>query len=1232
MDYKNILIKIFYLSFTVFISTYFVYKIDGLRRENYIIILAISLLLYSAIFSISITNKKKENFRVWKTSSTNAYKPSPFPFQQPSQPKESEKPSQQKVSEKSKKSEKASQQKISEKPKVFEQAKTSKQPSEVNEFVFSAQPKEPRPSLKPFKPGQSSKQSSKKQSTQQSTKQFKSTQSSQSSLEKRGSVDVGRVDCKVTDWRDVSECSKPCGGGTKMQRRDRTDGVNGGRDDCPRDFERKVACNENPCPIDCVLSDWGGNFVSKELMTPDFYKKFTSFPTDKVLKLDGWTLRSNVDIEMGESLAGIFTDPTKDPPSFGVNKLYPLMTGFKSKRAILLIEAPNPIEVSEIKVHLGEIIAFNETKRKKIVVRAWNGNIAGWDQYGNSPSNAVLIGEYIHLIKNIVTLATNTKVPYQNWKFEFEAYLPFEDSVKIKTIRLIGKTTLPDVDEEGFSKCTKACGGGTKRRIRTVKVQPQYGGKKCNEPLVETRNCNTHSCTSDCILGDWVNEGDCSKPCGGGTIMQIQQIKQEAVNKNSCPSLRDRTRKIPCNTQPCPVDCVLGNWENVGECSKRCGGGKMKQTKKIISYPTNGGKQCQSDLNREIPCNEDKCPECVVSEWTPFGNCSKFCGGGVKKRTREYIRGDKNNCPPLMELVPCNTKPCNQEEGCITEECMYGCKVSSWGDFTECSKKCEGGVKKRTRRILRNPLRSKFKCPPLEETIECNKKPCVTDCVVTDWSDYSKCTKTCGGGTMTRKRKIKIHPKNVNNCPPLENTISCNRQPCPSDCVVSRWSDWDKCSVTCGGGTRKRIRQVISNQSNGGKDCPPLSEVEPCNTKACDNNCYVSDWSKWSPCSEECEGGITIRTRRIEKDAIKDGKLCPPLVDIKKCNDRSCKQRERKPVGNKNIVISKRGVLPTNKEVMYFKRSLIKSANALNKKFNDDGKPVFLLMKGVNAPEPLFNLIDKKIIYNNQQDFRKIYENTGIKLPKKDKPKEEALVGKVSSYVPDEYKVPANIPSMIPKVVKKVKQEEQKLRIIKPRVISEEVKLRRKVKIPQEEIFKINNAKINKDVFPIERKVDKIVERKDNKVVEDKRVAPVDKIVEKKVDKVVERKVDKVVEDKKVSPVDKVVERNVNKVVEKKVDKVVEDKRVAPVDKVVEKKVDKVVEDKRVAPVDKVVKKKVDKVVEPVQRKSDNSGVRARKFSGKFREGFGEDRLYEVGVNGLVNDFKAILGIFQGKL
>jgi len=114
------------------------------------------------------------------------------------------------------------------------------------------------------------------------------------------------------------------------------------------------------------------------------------------------------------------------------------------------------------------------------------------------------------------------------------------------------------------------------------------------------------------------------------------------------------------------------------------------------------------------------------------------------------------------------------------------------------------------------------------------------------------------------------------------------------------------------------------------------------------------------------------------------------------------------------------------------------------------------------------------------------------------------------------------------------------------------------------------------------------------------------------------------VEDKKVSPVDKVVERNVNKVVEKKVDKVVEDKRVAPVDKVVEKKVDKVVEEKR------VVEKKPD--VEPVQRKPDNSGVRARKFSGKFREGFGEDRLYEVGVNGLVNDFKAILGIFQGKL
>ena len=37
------------------------------------------------------------------------------------------------------------------------------------------------------------------------------------------------------------------------------------------------------------------------------------------------------------------------------------------------------------------------------------------------------------------------------------------------------------------------------------------------------------------------------------------------------------------------------------------------------------------------------------------------------------------------------------------------------------------------------------------------------------------------------------------------------RKPCPSECVVSDWSDWGTCSKTCGkkGGMQTRTRQIL---------------------------------------------------------------------------------------------------------------------------------------------------------------------------------------------------------------------------------------------------------------------------------------------------------------------------------------------------------------------------------------------------------------------------------------
>jgi len=62
-------------------------------------------------------------------------------------------------------------------------------------------------------------------------------------------------DCEVTDW-SAAECSATCGGGTQILTRTITVyPVNGAA--CPP-LQATQSCNEDQCPVDCVLDDWSG--------------------------------------------------------------------------------------------------------------------------------------------------------------------------------------------------------------------------------------------------------------------------------------------------------------------------------------------------------------------------------------------------------------------------------------------------------------------------------------------------------------------------------------------------------------------------------------------------------------------------------------------------------------------------------------------------------------------------------------------------------------------------------------------------------------------------------------------------------------------------------------------------------------------------------------------------------------------------------------------------------------
>jgi hypothetical protein len=146
------------------------------------------------------------------------------------------------------------------------------------------------------------------------------------------------------------------------------------------------------------------------------------------------------------------------------------------------------------------------------------------------------------------------------------------------------------------------------------------------------------------VVSDWANQGTCSLACGGGLQTQARHVIHPAQHGGSCPRL---TRQLPCNSQPCPSDCQLSPWRDVGQCSKVCGGGLQRQDRQVEVPAANGGK-CAKSLKRHVPCNTHTCPvDCELGPWQNDGHCSASCGGGTIQQHRKVRL-------QLPSLLPCS--------------------------------------------------------------------------------------------------------------------------------------------------------------------------------------------------------------------------------------------------------------------------------------------------------------------------------------------------------------------------------------------------------------------------------------------------------------------------------------------------------------------------------------------------------------------------------------------------
>ncbi|XP_056395971.1 ADAMTS-like protein 2 [Hyla sarda] len=260
----------------------------------------------------------------------------------------------------------------------------------------------------------------------------------------------------------------------------------------------------------------------------------------------------------------------------------------------------------------------------------------------------------------------------------------------------------PQWEMSEWSECTAKCG---ERSIVTRDVRCSEDEKLCdpNTKPPSEKNCTGPSCDRQWTVSDW---GPCSGSCGQGKMIRHVYCKTSdgrVVPESQC-NLETKPLAIhPCGDKNCPAQWVSQDWER---CNTTCGRGAKQRVVHCLEVAS-GKVKTRNPSDCDIakkPAEESTCFERPCFKWytTPWSECSKTCGVGVRMRDvkcfqgRDIVRGCDLLVKPIgkqtCDLQPCPTDPpddsCQDQAG---TNCALAIKVnlcSHWYYSKACCRSC----------------------------------------------------------------------------------------------------------------------------------------------------------------------------------------------------------------------------------------------------------------------------------------------------------------------------------------------------------------------------------------------------------------------------------------------------------------------------------------------------------------------------------------------------------------